>query len=140
MAKRIVHQFFVAPGPSGEMAVGVAWAQHGWQPRVDVYETPEALLLIVEVPGVPEESISVQFIPDSSPRLIIEGQRGAPEISGPARCLQVEIDNGPFRREVRLPRDVEGNSVTARRQDGLLLITVPRRRNEPLANVKVKVS
>ena len=140
MAKRVVHQFFVGPGPSGEMTVGVAWAEPGWQPRVDVYETPEALLLTVEVPGVPDDALNVHFMPGAAPYLIIEGRRSAPDFCGPARCLQVEIEHGPFRREVRLPRDADGESVTASRRDGLLIITVPRRQNVLQQNVKVVVS
>jgi HSP20 family protein len=140
MAKRVVHQFFVTPGPSGEMSVGVAWAEPGWQPRVDIYETPDALILAVEVPGVPDESLRVNFMPGGTPRLVIEGQRNAPDFPGPARCHQVEIEHGPFRREVRLPREADGDAVTASRRDGLLIITVPRRQASPQNNVKVAVS
>ena len=143
MAKRVVHQFLVGPGPSGEMAMGLAWAEPGWQPRVDIYETAEALFLTVEVPGVPENAISVHFVPGQtgvSPHLIIEGRRSAPVIPDPARCLQVEIEHGPFRREVRLPRDADGEAIKASRQDGLLIVTVPRRKAAPPQNVKVAVS
>jgi HSP20 family protein len=139
MAKRVIQQFYVGPGQSGEMTVGLAWAEHGWQPRVDVYETPDALLLTVEVPGVPDEAMNINFVPGHYPRLIIEGRRGAPEC-GAARCLQVEIDHGPFRREIRLPRDADGEKIAARRELGLLLITVPRRPPHPPHNVKVSIS
>lgn len=140
MAKHIVHQFLVGPGPSGEFAVGIAWAEHGWKPLIDVYETPEAFYLTVEVPGVAEDSLDVHFIPDAAPILVIEGRRSAPHFPGPARCLQVEIENGPFRREMRLPRDANGDAITAARRDGLLVITVPRHKNSPSQSVKVDVS
>lgn len=140
MAKHIVHQFFVGPGPSGEMAVGLAWAEHGWQPNVDVYETPDSLLLAVEIPGVDENEINLHFIPGTTPHLIIEGRRDAPDFLGPARCLQVEIEHGPFRRQVRLPRDADGDSISARRENGLLRITIPKNRPQPSQHVKVTVN
>jgi HSP20 family protein len=146
MAKRIVHQFLAGPGPSGEMALGFAWAEPGWQPRVDIYEAADALFLTIEVPGVADDHASVHFVPGqngAAPHLIIEGRRDAPAIpnsAGPARCLQVEIENGPFRREVRLPRDADGEAITASRQNGLLIVTIPRRNAAPLQNVKVTVS
>lgn len=146
MAKRIVHQFLVGPGPTGEMALGFAWAEPGWQPRVDIYETTDALFLTIEVPGVADDHVRVHFVPGqngAAPHLVIEGRRDAPAIPdavGPARCLQVEIEHGPFRREVRLPRDADGETISASRQNGLLIITIPRRRAAPSQNIKVNVS
>jgi HSP20 family protein len=140
MAKRVIHGFFVGPTSAGEMSVGVAWTEHGWQPRVDVYENADALYVTVDVAGVPDENLRVHYHHEPLPTLLIEGRRGLPTLPNAARCLQVEIDHGPFRREIRLPRGADGENISAKRQHGLLIISIPRLALDPPQSVKVTVS
>ena len=139
MAKRVIQGFFIGPTSPGEMSVGVAWTEHGWQPRIDLYEDAEVFFITVDVAGVPDENLHLHFVAEPVPSLVLEGRRGLPQLPVPARCLQVEIDHGPFRREIRLPRDADGDQITATRQHGLLVISIPRRKPLPPQSVKVAV-
>lgn len=114
----------------------VAWAsESSWQPRVDIYQTEDATLMHVEVPGVPEERLRLHL---ENSRLVIEGERERPPLPCPQHCMQVEITYGSFRRELPLPPDANGNAIQAHYQAGILQITIPRRTAQS-KNVKVEI-
>ena len=62
-------------------------------------------------------------------RLIVRGVRDVPEpthAEGRAvQLLAMEIDYGPFEREVRLPASVDIDNVHAEQRNGLLWISLP---------------
>ena len=59
----------------------------------------------------------------------MRGEREVPEPSGeegPAlQTIAMEIDYGPFQRDVRLPNDVDVDHVHAEQRNGLLWIFLP---------------
>jgi HSP20 family protein len=62
-------------------------------------------------------------------RVVVRGERELPEPShaeGRAvRLLAMEIDYGPFEREIALPAEVELKDVHAEQRNGLLWISLP---------------
>src|SRR5712692_226104 len=62
-------------------------------------------------------------------RVLIRGARALPEpthAEGRAvRLLAMEIDYGPFEREVALPAEVEIDQASAEQRNGLLWISLP---------------
>lgn len=95
-----------------------------WRPPTDVYETPDQLVVKMELAGVPEEAIEITLYAD---HLVVSGSRQDRQPAGEhAAFREAGIHYGPFRAEVRLPRPVDGEQVTARLESGLLTITLPR--------------
>ncbi|MFP4145793.1 MAG: Hsp20/alpha crystallin family protein [Phycisphaeraceae bacterium] len=101
-------------------------ATQAWVPAVNLYQFADRLEACVDLAGVPRERIDVRVEPG---RLRIEGVRMAPEPrdGGPGRMriVGMEIDYGPFRREVPIPRDVDLDKVESRYEQGLLWVTLP---------------
>lgn len=94
----------------------------GFTPDVDVYETPGAHRVFVDLPGVAREQVHVRL---EGARLVVEGERTAPAVDhGRARGL--ERGFGTFRREFLLPPDVDAERVEASLDDGVLAVTIPR--------------
>jgi HSP20 family protein len=96
--------------------------RRGYRPEVDVYRTedPPALTVVVELPGV--EPNEVQVI--ASPRaLLIAGERKRPKEYG--HYHQLEIEYGPFQRQVTLAEDVDPEQATATYERGFLTIRLP---------------
>src|ERR1041385_8513277 len=84
--------------------------RHGFRPNVDCFHThdPHALTVIVELPGVDAQSVRVVA---AERMLVIAGERVRP--SAPGRVYQqMEIEYGPFRRQVRLAEDVDPEQAT----------------------------
>lgn len=95
-----------------------------WRPPTDVYETPERLVVKMELAGVPEEAIEVTLYAD---HLVVSGARTDREPAGAqAAYREAGIHYGPFRAEVRLPSSVDGEHVVATLENGFLTITLPR--------------
>lgn len=100
-----------------------AGLRHGFRPNVDCFHTddPHALTVVVEVPGVDPATLHVVA---ADRVLAVAGERKRPD--GPARVYQqMEIEYGPFRRQIRLTEDVDAARATARYEDGVLTIELP---------------
>lgn len=98
-----------------------------WRPLTDVYETPDALLVKMELAGVAEDAIEITVYAD---HLVVTGSRPQHDpnqaLGSQVSFHEAQIHYGPFRAEVRLPRAVDGQRVTASLDRGFLLITLPR--------------
>ncbi len=90
---------------------------------VDVYETDEEVVVVVEIAGILEEE--VEIVVDGKV-LVLSGER-KPSIGRPGRLYsQMEICHGPFRRELLLPADVNPDEARAEYSQGMLEIVLPK--------------
>jgi HSP20 family protein len=113
--------FAWAPTPQAQPA-------DGWQPAVDLYETPDAFVLAVEVIAVALEDLDVHA---DGQALTVQG-RGPGGRVRPGRYLQVERAQGAFTRTFRFAHPIDAGRIAAHLQDGVLTVTVPKvRPHEP---------
>ncbi len=100
-----------------------------WRPHVNLYETPDAFILCVDLAGMKAEEISVET---HDGILTIRGRRTPPiPVDVPANDIRVhlmEIDSGTFCREVELIGPIDRERIMAACRDGLLWITLPKTR------------
>lgn len=95
-----------------------------WRPPTDVVEMPERFLVTMDLAGVPEDAIDISLYAD---HLVVSGTRTDQQPAGPrAAYHEAGIHYGPFRAEVRLPRPVVADDVTATLNNGFLTIVLPR--------------
>ena len=96
--------------------------RRGYRPEVDVYRTedPPSLTVVVELPGVDPNQVQVVVSPKA---LLIAGERSRPKDRG--HYQQMEIDYGPFQRQVTLAEDVDPEGSTASYDRGLLTVELP---------------
>ena len=104
-----------------------------WHPNVDVYETDDEILVLMDISGVSEGQISAEIEGDT---LTIEGERG--DAAPGVRVIhQREIEFGSFKRSIRLPAQVDRESVRAGLDCGFLQIrmkkAVPRSGRRPIS-------
>lgn len=94
-----------------------------WSPAVDIYETPEESIVVVEVPGVDPASIDLALTGD---QLSLRGVKEAGSLPEPH--LQVrERRFGAFHRQLTVPSDVDFEKARAEANQGVLTIRLPRR-------------
>ena len=102
------------------------FAAHAWEPAINAYRCEESIRVCVDLAGVDRALIDLIVEPR---RLVIRGTRELPEPTGDEGCalqlLAMEIDYGPFIREVPLPADVEIEQAYAEQRNGLLWISLP---------------
>ena len=96
--------------------------RRGYRPEVDVYrtESPASLTVVVELPGVDPAEVKVIASPQA---LLVAGERRRPKDCG--QYQQLEIEDGPFQRQVTLAEDVDPEHATATYERGFLTIRLP---------------
>jgi HSP20 family protein len=98
--------------------------RNAWRPNMDIYETDEAVVAALEVPGVKLEDIEIVQQGD---RITVRGAR-RPSVSGDSpRFHQIEIVCGTFERELVLPDTLSGADARASLALGILSLTIPKR-------------
>jgi HSP20 family protein len=71
-----------------------------WEAPVDIFETEAALVILVALPGVELDDISVTL---SAGILVVSGERTLPADMREARIHRIEIPHGHFERRIELP-------------------------------------
>ena len=96
--------------------------RRGYRPQVDVYrsEDPPTLTVQVELPGVDPSDVQLVAAPQA---LLIAGERRRPKDCG--HYQQLEIDYGPFQRQITLAEDVDPEAATATYERGILTVRLP---------------
>lgn len=92
-------------------------------PRLDLYETPDAYRLEVELPGVREEDVHVS-IEDGV--LELRAERPVRELSEGEEARYLERAKSLAARRLRLPGVVDEARVEATLDSGVLLVTLPK--------------
>ena len=104
-----------------------------WRPQTDVYETLDHVIVKLELAGVPDDAIEITLYAD---HVVVTGSRQEslpadnPEVARDERLAfhEAQIHYGSFRSEVRLPRPVDSEGVSATLDNGFLVIRLPRAR------------
>ena len=90
-------------------------------PPADIEETDDAYIVEVELPGMKKRDVDVSL---SGQMLTISGERVEKERVGLIRRRVRSI--GKFLYEVRLPEPVDDHGLTAKLEDGVLTVRVPK--------------
>jgi HSP20 family protein len=101
----------------------VVIAQPYWRPSADVYETPEAVYVTVELAGVAPEDVEAVLYEDA---LVVHGERRLCTAAGGGVYHTAEIRQGPLRVELALPACVDIDRVEGRMDQGLLRLKLPK--------------
>jgi HSP20 family protein len=106
----------------------------GWTPPADLYETDDAVVVSVELPGVPRDGIEVRVADNT---LVLEGHRPPDKGLKDEAFHRVERSYGPFVRRFSLPAAVNVEKVAASYEQGVLTIRLPKLASARQRQVKV---
>lgn len=95
-----------------------------WQPALDLYETSEKLIVLVDIAGI--EVKEVEVVVDGK-SLRIAGKRYRPLNEQVTRIHHMEIDFGAFSHSFGLPVRVDPDEATSSYHDGFLIINLPKK-------------
>lgn len=94
-----------------------------WVPALDVWETDNEVVYAFDLPGIPEDAISIEVKDDT---LTVSAQREKTEETSDERFYRFERRYGTFARAVGLPQGVNQDHISARYENGVLEIRVPK--------------
>jgi len=95
--------------------------EKSWIPNADVWETESEVVYAFDLPGIPEDKISVEL---DDGALTVGGEREREAKVEGERYYRFERRFGSFTRTVGLPQGVTENDVTAKYENGVLEVHV----------------
>ena len=107
-----------------------------WSPAADVQEEDDRYLVDLELPGLTAEDIDINV---ENGLLTIAGERREEhegESNGSSRYL-VERRYGKFSRTFALPNSIDASKVTAKFENGVLTVTLPKAANAKARKIKI---
>jgi len=108
-----------------------------WAPSVDIYETPNELVVKADLPDVAEKDIDIRV---ENNLLTIRGERKFEKNVSEDNYLRVERTYGAFSRSFSLPNTVNAETIGAEYKNGVLTVTLPKREESKPRQVKVTVN
>jgi HSP20 family protein len=100
---------------------GSGRTNQAWVPALDVWETESEIVYALDLPGVPEDKISVEL---DDGALTINAERDRTEEQSDERFYRFERRFGTFSRTFGVPQGVTEDDVSAEYRDGVLEVHV----------------
>lgn len=91
-------------------------------PFADIYETDEALCVVMEIPGVEKKDIDVALVNDV---LRIDGRIDFSKYEG-MEPVYTEYNVGHYTRSFTLSNKIDQEKISAQLEDGVLTLTLPK--------------
>jgi HSP20 family protein len=116
-----LNSFFELPVWSSFARAGQLFT--GWSPALDLYQSNDNVIAVVELPGMRKEDIEISLHDGT---LTISGERKRENSSNDDKAERTERYVGTFRRSIALPTRVDAGKVSATYRDGILTVTLPK--------------
>ncbi|MEI8344564.1 MAG: Hsp20/alpha crystallin family protein [Candidatus Omnitrophota bacterium] len=96
-----------------------------YNPDVDIQESDNAYLVKVDLPGIDKDKLSIKI---QNNQLVLSGQRETQKkrTDDDGTYYQSERSFGSFMRSIPLPADVDAQAMTAKSEQGVLTVTIPK--------------
>lgn len=105
-------------------------------PPVDMYETDEAVIVETPMPGIPEKNIELSI--DNGALTIKATSERKTEVDEKS-YYRKEVRHGSMFRQVPLPARVQQEGATAKVENGVLKISLPKAK-EPPTSIKIDIT
>ena len=94
-----------------------------WVPALDVWETPSEVVYAFDLPGIPEDAITIEVKDES---LTVSAEREKTQETDENGFYRFERRYGTFARAVGLPQGIDQDHIAARYENGVLEVRVPK--------------
>ncbi len=99
-----------------------------WEPPADIYESPDDIYVVVEMPGLSKNKIDLSVQPTAyGGTLNLTAFRPERIPRGANRVHQMEIPYGRFSRSIALPHYAVLDRIEARYERGYLIVVIPKK-------------
>jgi HSP20 family protein len=105
-------------------------------PRVDIYETKEALFLTADMPGVDESSVDVELEKNI---LTITGCVNIDEEKDKS-IVYSEYETGDYERTFTLSDEIDGDKIKATVKNGVLRLELPKAEKVKPKKIAIKAA
>lgn len=102
---------------------GNGGSQKSWVPALDVWETENEVVYAFDLPGIPEDKLSVELHDDT---LTVSGEREQRDEISKDGFYRLERRVGAFTRTVAVPAGTDESRINADYRDGVLEVRVAK--------------
>ena len=113
-------------------------SQNSFYPKVDVLEKENEFFFYVELPGLKKDDIKIVF-ENNSLSISAEPKKFQPE-NKETEFLRQEIFYGKFNRNFKIMGKIIPDSITARFENGILIINIKKVIQDKPKDIKIEVS
>ncbi|MEQ1587957.1 MAG: Hsp20/alpha crystallin family protein [Cyclobacteriaceae bacterium] len=92
-------------------------------PKVDIVETTEAFEVQLAVPGLTKEDFNIEL---NDNYLTVSGERKFSDEKKEKSYHAIETHYGSFSRSFSLPENVDASKISAKYNNGILELTIPK--------------
>jgi len=110
-------------------------ARRVFMPRADIYEMPEAIVLVADMPGVDEKGVDITLEKNV---LTISGHVEPEKMAENARLAYEEYEVGDYQRVFTLSDEVDREHIEAALKNGVLRVTLPKAGAAKTKKISVK--
>ena len=103
-------------------------------PPVDIYETPNSLVLLADMPGVPKENLEVRVDQNT---LTVQG-KAQHLVKGEPIYREIELTG--FFRQFEISEEIATDKINAELKYGVLSLNLPKSEKAKPKKIDVKVS
>jgi HSP20 family protein len=112
-------------------------ATAAWTPVVDIFEEPEFVRIVAEVPGVKPEDVQILVAGNV---LTIQGTKEQVAEQKAEKVHRYERTYGSFERSFTLPATVDAEHIKATYDMGVLTLVLPKVEKAKPRQIKVEIS
>jgi HSP20 family protein len=105
-----------------------------WNPRVDIYEDKERLILEAELPGMTNDDFDISV---ENNVLTLKGERKFEKKTEGDNYHRVERSYGSFTRSFTLPQSITTEGATADFDNGVLTVSLPKREETKARKIEI---
>jgi HSP20 family protein len=109
-------------------------------PAVNVKEDEKAYTMEVAAPGIKKEYCRVSLNEDGNLCIAIENKMEHKEEDKKQHYLRREFSYTNYQQNYTLPEDVVKDQISARVQDGILTVTLPKQQKEAKVSKSIEIS
>lgn len=108
-----------------------------WVPPTDIFEEAEAIRIMLELPGLKPEDVKLTL---ENATLTIRGEKKQVAEESTTKVHRYERSYGAFERSFSLPSTVDPEKVSARFENGVLTVSIPKAEKAKPREIQVKGS
>ena len=103
-------------------------------PTTDIFETDDALTVVLEMPGADRDNIDVSV---ENGVLTVEGKINFKKYEG-LQPVYSEYNVGPYRRSFRISSRIDQDKIRAEMSDGVITLVLPKAEEAKPRKIEVK--
>jgi len=120
--------------PSFSKEFGINFFGSNSYPKIDAIDYDDKINIEAEIPGLQKDEVSVDLEENV---LTISGLKHSHDEDTDLRYIRRELKRSSFKRSFTIGENIDGKSIQADFDNGILLITLPKK--EPEVPKKIKI-